>query len=64
MQMAAKRWVQLAVLDLHSQAVKVFRDGAFHDYRPEADHLPRADSSIGWYRGWRDFLEFAEINGK
>ena len=64
MQMTAGGWMQLAVLDPHSQAIKVFRDGAFHDYRPEAEQLPQARSSIDWYRGWRDFLEFAEIGDK
>jgi uncharacterized protein YbcC (UPF0753/DUF2309 family) len=61
MQMTRGRWVQLAVLDPHSQAIKVFRDGGFQDYVPESSHLPRASGSINWYRGWRDFLEFAEI---
>ena len=61
MQMVANRWVQLAVLDPNSQAIKLFRNGAFHDYTPEADQLPKAASSVDWYRGWRDFLEFAEI---
>jgi uncharacterized protein YbcC (UPF0753/DUF2309 family) len=61
MQMTANRWVQLAVLDPDSQAIKVFRNGAFYDYTPEAEYLPQAPSSVDWYRGWRDFLEFAEI---
>ena len=61
MQMAIGRWVQLAVLDPHSNAIQLFRDGAFHLYVPEAVQLPRAATSIDWYRGWRDFLEFAEI---
>ena len=64
MQLTANRWVHLAVLDPHSRAVKVFQHGAFRDYTPEASHLPRAASSIDWYRGWRDFLEFAEIGGE
>jgi uncharacterized protein YbcC (UPF0753/DUF2309 family) len=54
-------WVRLATLDPDSAAVKVFRDGAFHDYRPQAAGLPRAASSVDWYRGWRDHLEFAAI---
>jgi hypothetical protein len=61
MQMVANRWVQLAVLDPHSNAIQVFRDGAFQPYTPEATELPHADNSADWYRGWRDFLEFAEI---
>jgi uncharacterized protein YbcC (UPF0753/DUF2309 family) len=54
-------WVQLATLDPDAPAVRVYRAGAFHDYQPQADHLPRAASSVDWYRGWRDHLEFAVI---
>ncbi len=56
-------WVRLAVLDPYAPALKVyrFREGTFHDYEPGAEELPRAASSIDWYRGWRDHLEFAEI---
>jgi uncharacterized protein YbcC (UPF0753/DUF2309 family) len=54
-------WVRLATLDPDSPAITVYRDGTFHDYRPHADELPRAASSVDWYRGWRDHLEFAEI---
>jgi uncharacterized protein YbcC (UPF0753/DUF2309 family) len=56
-------WVRLAVLDPHSPALKVyrFREGLFEDYEPAAEELPRAASSVDWYRGWRDHLEFAEI---
>ncbi len=54
-------WVQLAVLDPGSPAVLVYRDGQFRPYTPRADRLPRAASSVDWYRGWRDHLEFAEI---
>jgi len=61
MKMVAGQWVQLAVLDPHSQALHLFRNGTFHLYDPEAEQLPKAPTSIDWYRGWRDFLEFAEI---
>jgi uncharacterized protein YbcC (UPF0753/DUF2309 family) len=61
MQMAANGWVQLALLDPSSQAVKTFRNRAFEDYHPRATTLPGAASSVEWYRGWRDHLEFAEI---
>jgi hypothetical protein len=54
-------WVQLAVLHPESRAVSVYRGGAFHPYRPQATALPRAASSVDWYRGWRDHLEFARI---
>ncbi len=54
-------WVRLAVLDPDSPEIQVFRDGAFHAYRPQSADLPRAASSVDWYRGWRDHLEFAAI---
>jgi uncharacterized protein YbcC (UPF0753/DUF2309 family) len=54
-------WVMLAALDPDSAAIKVYRDGAFHDYEPQAERLPQAASSVDWYRGWRDHLEFASI---
>ncbi len=54
-------WVYVATLDPDSPRIHVYRDGAFHEYRPQAEQLPRAASSVDWYRGWRDHLEFAEI---
>ena len=33
----------------------------FRPYRLQASVLPTAASSVDWYRGWRDHLEFAEI---
>jgi uncharacterized protein YbcC (UPF0753/DUF2309 family) len=55
-------WVQLAVLDPGSNRLQVFEAGGFVPYRPTADRLPAAASSVDWYRGWRDHLEFAEIS--
>ncbi len=54
-------WVTLALVDPKTQAISVFRDGTFQPYRPQSQVLPRAASSVEWYRGWRDHLEFAEI---
>jgi uncharacterized protein YbcC (UPF0753/DUF2309 family) len=54
-------WVQLAILDPHSPAIQMFQEGEFHDYVPQATRLPHAATSIDWYRGWRDHLEFAVI---
>jgi uncharacterized protein YbcC (UPF0753/DUF2309 family) len=54
-------WVRLAVLSPESSDVWVYRDGAFHAYQPQVADLPRAASSVDWYRGWRDHLEFAGI---
>jgi uncharacterized protein YbcC (UPF0753/DUF2309 family) len=54
-------WVRVATLDPDAPSIRVYRDGAFHAYEPEADQLPRSASSVDWYRGWRDHLEFAAI---
>jgi uncharacterized protein YbcC (UPF0753/DUF2309 family) len=59
--LCAHGWVSLTLIDPHTGAISVFREGAFHSYRPQSDVLPRASSSVEWYRGWRDHLEFAEI---
>ena len=54
-------WVQLAVLHPETRDLKVFHEGEFHPYEPRSSEIPRARSSADWYRGWRDHLEFAEI---
>jgi uncharacterized protein YbcC (UPF0753/DUF2309 family) len=65
--MARKGWVQLAVQDPRTGALKVFvadrGRGEFRDYAPRAEALPRAPTSLDWYRGCRDHLEFAVIGG-
>jgi hypothetical protein len=55
------RWVRLAVLDPHSSRIELFEYRRFFPYQPAADRLPAAESSVDWYRGWRDHLEFAEV---
>jgi hypothetical protein len=55
------RWVRLAVLDPSSCELSVYQSGEFRPYQPQAGVLPKAASSVDWYRGWRDHLEFAEI---
>jgi uncharacterized protein YbcC (UPF0753/DUF2309 family) len=59
--MGINGWVQIAVQDPDTAKIQVYRDGQFHDYQSESDSLPRASSSVDWYRGCRDHLEFAEI---
>jgi len=54
-------WVQLAVLDPLSSKIQRFVNGRFEDYTPSTAELPSADSSLEWYRGWRDHLPFALI---
>jgi hypothetical protein len=60
-QLCRNEWLQLAVLDPNSSEIQIFRHGAFQVYHPHAEQLPKVHSSIDWYRGWRDHLEFAEI---
>jgi uncharacterized protein YbcC (UPF0753/DUF2309 family) len=55
-------WVQLAVLDPESSAIRIFQNGRFQPYTPESRELPHASSSVDWYRGWRDHLPFAIID--
>ncbi len=57
------RWIQLAVLHPLSRQLYVFQDGQFELYQPQASSLPKAPSSVDWYRGWRDHLEFSQIEG-
>ncbi len=54
-------WILLSLIDPATRAVSVFQDGTFHPYTPQASALPQAPSSVDWYRGWRDHLEFAEV---
>jgi uncharacterized protein YbcC (UPF0753/DUF2309 family) len=54
-------WVQLALLDPHSSDICVYRNGHFEPYQAGIDALPKAASSLDWYRGWRRHMDFAEI---
>ena len=54
-------WVLLAVISPVTHSLSVFQDNAFRPYRLQTSVLPTAASSIDWYRGWRDHLDFAEI---
>lgn len=54
-------WVHVAVIDPKTRRLSVYKNGSFQDYQPQATVLPRAASSVDWYRGWRDHLEFAQI---
>lgn len=59
--MCRNEWILLAVLDPISRKLFVYDQGEFEPYEPKASVLPKASSSVDWYRGWRDHLEFAEI---
>lgn len=62
-QLVRNEWVQLATLDPDSPQIHVYHRGVFEVYRPQATELPSVTSSVDWYRGWREHLEFAEIVG-
>jgi len=57
-------WAQLAVLDPNSSRIQRFFKGQFIDYRPSTSEIATAESSLDWYRGWRNNLPFAIIQGK
>lgn len=59
--MCRNGWIQLTVLDPETRRVHLFQDETFQEYRPQSLGLPQASSSVDWYRGWRDHLEFAVI---
>ena len=54
-------WAQLAVLDPKTARIQRFVNGRFEEYSPTMTELQTADSSLEWYRGWRDHLPFALI---
>ena len=45
----------------NSSRIQVFRQNQFHVYQPETTELPKVPSSVDWYRGSREHLEFAVI---
>ncbi len=55
-------WAQLAVLDPDSNRIQVYQNGEFRLYEPTLTELPKASSSVDWYRGWRNHLAFAYID--
>lgn len=63
-EMTDNRWVQLAVQSPESGEILLYRDGEFRPYTPQSRRLPSAPSSVDWYRGCRDHLEFAEIGAR
>ena len=55
-------WVQLATLDPASAKIHLFRNNSFEPYHAKKRELPEVDTSIDWYRGWRDHLGYALID--
>lgn len=54
-------WIWLATLDPDSSRVQVYTPAGFIPYQPEAQDLPVARSSMLWYGGLREHLDFAAI---
>ncbi len=54
-------WAQLALLDPHSAEIHWYRKGEFRIYHPESLRLGIAPTSLSWYQGHREHLEFALI---
>lgn len=60
-QLCRNGWVLLAVLHPETRTLSYYHNGIFQPYQPKASVLPQAASSVDWYRGWREHLEFAQI---
>jgi len=59
--MCRNAWILLTVLHPETRQISVFQDGRFEPYQPQSATLPQASSSLDWYRGCRDHLEFCQI---
>lgn len=59
--MAVNRWVQVALLDPHSQKITVLEPGGWKVYEPESSSIPRVALSHEWFHHQRDHLNFAEV---
>ena len=57
-------WVHLSVIHPTTKKISVYKSGRFEEYVPQTTGLSRAATSVDWYRGWRDHLEFAKITGQ
>ncbi|MEZ4452453.1 MAG: DUF2309 domain-containing protein [Nannocystaceae bacterium] len=57
------RWIQLAALDPASGALQLREGGAFRPVDADGAPLPRRATSVEWYRGRRDHLPCARIDG-
>ncbi|MDG3006220.1 DUF2309 domain-containing protein [Paludisphaera mucosa] len=60
-QMVRNGWVRIATLDPEASVLHQFRGDGFERYDGAVPDLPKAPSSVDWYRGCRDHLGFASI---
>jgi uncharacterized protein YbcC (UPF0753/DUF2309 family) len=54
-------WVHLAVVHPETRRLSFYRNGSFRPHQTSTSALLTAASSVDWYRGWREHLEFAAI---
>ncbi len=59
--MTRNGWVQVALIHPGTGAIVVYDHGEFQPYTASADPLRRVHSSVEWYGGKRDHLEFVEV---
>lgn len=60
-QLCRNNWIWLATQDPDSPQIHLYQAGEFVPYQVQADSLPTAESSLHWYGGLREHLEFASI---
>lgn len=56
-------WVQLATIEPDTGVIHLHRDGCFELFDRPLEDLPAVANSAAWYRGQRDHLGFALIEG-
>jgi uncharacterized protein len=60
-QLVRGEWVQIALFNPDTSQIHRYVRGEFVLYVPESRELPLANSSLEWYRGYRDHLGYASI---
>ena len=55
------QWVRLATFDPGASTMYLHNGVGFQPYSANIDDLPKVNSSLEWYRNWRDHLGFASI---
>ncbi len=60
-QMVENNWVQLATFEIESGTIQRYVNGNFQKWTSMKTELPRVRSSMEWYQGKREHLEFAQV---
>ncbi len=56
-------WVQFALLHPETAAISLYQNGEYIPYAASTHELSQATSSVDWFQGWREHMEFAQIGG-